>query len=150
MRRSEKLLPVERIATLREQTTARQLADAQNRLAEETERGKQLEALRDEYLQQMKEAGRAGISGAGLRRYAGFSSQLDRMIEVQGEQIRRTDQQLAQVRDNWQKAYGRRRAVAQVKGRFEAVEQREADRLEQKQQDELNSVRAGLKPQTEF
>lgn len=140
MKRSEKLAPVERLASLKEQRVARQLADAQHQLAEEQARGEQLRAFRAEYMQQMKNAGRKGLSGAGLRRYTTFSNQLDQMIEVQTEQIRRSDTQLEQVRRDWQGVHARRRAVSQLTGRFEALEQREEDRLEQKQQDELNNV----------
>ena len=149
MKRSEKLSPVERLATLKEQRVARQLADAQHRLAEEQARGQQLQAFQMEYLEQMKAAGRSGLTGAGLRRYTAFSNQLDRMIEVQTEQIQRTDLQLEQVRREWQGVHGRRRAVSQLVGRFEAAEQRESDRLEQKQLDELNNVRAAFSGATE-
>lgn len=142
MKRSEKLAPVERLASLKEQQASRQLADAQHRLQEEQARGQQLQSFRNEYLQEMKVAGRTGLSGAHLRRYTTFSNQIDQMITVQNEQIQRSEQHLQQVRQAWQSSHARRRAVSELGGRFEAAEQRESDRIEQKQLDELNTARA--------
>ncbi len=142
MKKSKRLKPVVRVAESREQQAARALGTAQTRLAQAQQQLQELQCYRDDYRQGFQQAGAAGMGAAQLADYQQFLHKLGQAIEQQGQQIAQATQEVEAKRALWFASRGKVRMLDTVVARYQAIEEQQAARQEQREQDE-RSQRGG-------
>lgn len=136
MTRSERMAPVQQVLEQGEQTRARELGEAQRRLAEAEAKLAELTTYHGEYMQAFKRRAEDGTSVARLRDFQAFLARLEQALAQQQKVVALTREQVAAQRSHWQGAARQVKAVESVVDRWRSVELRVADRREQKDMDE--------------
>jgi len=136
MKRSQRLEPVVKVAENREQQAARSLGDSQSALNQAQQRLDELNKYREEYIQRFHANGAMGMSAVQMGDYRLFLSNLARAIEQQVGLVQQATAVVEQQRQQWFTRRGKVKMLGSVVSRFQADEQRIADRKEQLEQDE--------------
>lgn len=136
MKKSGRLSVVHRVAELREQQAARQLADLQSQVQNAKQQHSQLQDYRLEYQQRWQTAGQEGTTGQGMRQFALFMRDLDHAIETQQEQVVFVEQQFNQATMEWREVYARRNAMGQLVERVRVEEEIAEEKILQKEIDD--------------
>jgi len=142
MKKSRRLKPVVRVAENREQQAARALGVAQTRLGQAQQQLEELQRYRDDYRQRFQQAGATGMGAAQLEDYQQFLHKLGQAIEQQGQQVVQATQEAEAKRALWFASRGKVRMLDTVVARYQAIEDQQASRREQREQDE-RSQRGG-------
>ena len=136
MKRSQRFEPVVKVAENREQEAARLLGEAQSALTQAQQRLNELEGYREEYIKRFHATGSTGMSAAQMMDYRAFLLKLDQAIAEQGIVAEQATHFVEQQRQEWFAKRGKVKMLDTVVARYQAVEQRDADRKEQGDQDE--------------
>jgi len=136
MKRSKRLKPVVRVAESREQQAARALGVAQARLTQARQQLAELQHYRDDYRQRFQQAGATGMGATQLADYQQFLHKLGQAIEQQAQQVAQASREAEAKRALWFTSRGKVRMLDTVVARYQAVEERQAARQEQREQDE--------------
>ncbi len=146
MKRSKRLKPVVQVAESREQQAARALGAAQARLAQARQQLAELQRYRDDYRQGFQQAGATGMGAARLADYQQFLHKLGQAIEQQTQQVAQATREAEAKRALWFASRGKVRMLDTVVARYQAIEEQQASRQEQREQDER--AQRGGRPET--
>lgn len=148
MTRSERMAPVQRLFGEAEKTRARELGDAQRRLADSEARLEELRNYRGEYLSAYHKRVEDGTSVRALRDFQAFLARLDEALRQQEQIVATAREQTAGSRRNWQGAARQVKAVDSVVNRWQVAEVRAGERRDQKDTDERAQRTASKAPST--
>ena len=124
------------MAENREQAAARLLGEAQTALTEAQQRLGELEGYREDYIKRFHVTGSVGMSAAQMLDYRAFLVKLDQAIAAQGGVVEQAADLVERQRQEWFTQRGKVKMLDTVVARYQADEQRDADRKEQGDQDE--------------
>lgn len=136
MKRSRRLQPVVRVAENRQQQAARVLGKAQAELAAAEQRLSELKSYREEYIRRFQAAGAQGMGVVQMSDYRQFLHRLSQAIEQQVQVVAQVAAQMEEQRRRWFTSRGKAQMLDSVVQRYQADEQREADRKEQGELDD--------------
>ncbi|HEB92211.1 MAG TPA: flagellar export protein FliJ [Gammaproteobacteria bacterium] len=142
MKKSRRLKPVVRVAEGREQQAARALGAARARLGQVQQQLEELRRYRDDYRQRFQQAGAVGMGAVQMADYQQFLHKLGQAIEQQGQQVVQATQAAEAKRALWFASRGKVRMLDTLVARYQAIEEQQASRREQREQDE-RSQRGG-------
>jgi flagellar FliJ protein len=132
---SERLRNLLKLAAMKEQTAARQLAASSEQLQQAQRQSRELTLYHREYESQYLDRGQQTLKRGDLLNYQGFFRQLEHAQVQQTLAIQQRDLERERARAAWLALYAKRRLLAQVRVRRLARELREE---EQKLQRELD------------
>ncbi|MHA6494542.1 flagellar export protein FliJ [Pseudomonas borbori] len=135
--RAARLGPVVEMAERAEREAALQLGHSQGLLSQAEVKLGELEIYRGDYQQQWINEGQRGVSGQWLMNYQRFLSQLEVAIGQQRNTVNWHRNNVAQVREVWQKRYARLEGLRKLVQRYLDEARRAEDKREQKLLDEL-------------
>lgn len=141
---SERLQVLLKLAALKEESAARQLAQQSERLQQAQEQGRQLALYERDYQQSFVERGAQTLSRQSLLNYQGFFRQLEQVQEQQGRTIAHRDYEREAARLQWVQLYARRRLLAQVRERRLALEMLAAEKKLQREIDDHTARRQAV------
>jgi len=124
------------VAENRGQEAARLLGDAQSALTDAQQRLAELEGYREEYIKRFHTTGSEGMSAAQMLDYRVFLVKLDQAITAQVTVVEQATNYVEQQRQEWFARRGKVKMLDTVVARYQADEQRDANRKEQGDQDE--------------
>jgi flagellar protein FliJ len=136
MTRSERMAPVQKVFGKTERARARELGEAQQRLADAEARLGDLRAYQSEYLSAFRDRAGSGYPVTALRDFQAFLAKLEEALRQQEQVVATAREQAAGSKLNWQGAARQVKAVDSVVDRWQAVEARAGERREQKDMDE--------------
>ncbi len=136
MTKSERVKPIVKVAQNREREAARVFADSQRIFQEREQRLMEVRRYREEYLENYQARGRSGMSAQQMRTYRNFLHKLDTAIQQQEHLVQDAQSALAQQKARWMEKHVRTQALDNMRTRYVTQEQREVQRLEQKESDE--------------
>jgi flagellar protein FliJ len=136
MTRSDRMAPVQQVLEKGEQARARELGEAQKRLADAEARLNELQTYHGEYLKAFRQRAEDGTSVNSLRDFQAFLARLELAVSQQEKLVSTAREQSASHRRNWQGAARQVKAVESVVDRWRSVEARDGERREQKESDE--------------
>lgn len=141
-KRSERLKPVTRYNENREQHAANEYGKAQRELDFAVEKLQQLEIYREEYARQFIDAGAGrGWNATRAQDYQLFLQNLDKAMAQQKAAIEQLQLTADLKKRQWLAARSRTQAVQTVVDRYQVKEKLEAEKKEQKEQDDRSSIR---------
>jgi flagellar FliJ protein len=146
LQRSDRIRPVKDLADSRERDAGRLVAEARARVEECERQLQQLQRYREDYLG----GGGAALGTTDTVRLTNRGAFLDRLNEAMREQTARVAEahdELARCTEAWRHSRIESTALGRAVDRFERDEQRDADRREQREQDEL-SMQRSVRPKT--
>ena len=141
-KRSQRLKPLQKLAGHGESSAARALGESQHALAEQETRLEQLRSYRSEY-REMLEARDRSVDPRTLRDVRAFLERLDEVIRQQEQVVEQKTQNYDNKRAVWVQAHSRTSALERAGDRSRAAEEREHERGEQHEQDDLAGQRNG-------
>jgi flagellar FliJ protein len=133
---SQRLQVLLRLAEMKEQNAARQLAADSERLQQAREQGQQLALYEKDYQQGFVERGAQALTRQNLLNYQGFFRQLEQVQTQQQRTIEQRDREREAARLQWIEQYSRRRLLTRVRERRLAQEQLKADKKLQSEIDD--------------
>jgi flagellar FliJ protein len=136
MKKSKRLEPVVKVAENREQQATRALGEAQKRLAAAEQRLRELKQYREEYHARFKANGAAGMGAMFLEDYQKFLHKLSLAIQQQVAVIAQAAAAVEEKKRLWHVSRSKTQMIESVVARYQAQEQRQADRKEQGEQDQ--------------
>ena len=136
MKKSRRLEPVVKVAENREQQATRALGEAQKKLVAAEQRLRELKQFRDEYHSRFNTAGAAGMTALLMEDYRKFLHKLSLAINQQLKVIAQAAGTVEEKRRLWHLSRSKTQMLESVVSRYQAQEQRQADRREQGEQDE--------------
>jgi flagellar protein FliJ len=139
--RSNRLQPVAKLAKNEETKATEDLAFAQQQLAEAETKLTELKSYREEYLIDFNARAQRGVTGIQIAQYQQFLGKLDDALLQQDQIVVKAKTQLEQTKCKWQKKRSRVQALDTVIDQSLLDEQRQRDKIEQNQQDEISSQR---------
>jgi flagellar protein FliJ len=140
MTRSERLKPIQRLNMSRENDAARALGHSVQLLQQHEQRLHELRQYRDEYDRQIQELGQNGVIASRLQQMQRFLNNLNLAIAQQQEIVEKARQQQEQQRHSWQRAHNKSQVMDNVAERYRRDEQYQANKRDQKENDELALV----------
>ena len=96
----------------------------------------ELEGYREDYIKRFHVTGSVGMSAAQMLDYRAFLVKLDQAIAAQGGVVEQAADLVERQRQEWFTQRGKVKMLDTVVARYQADEQRDADRKEQGDQDE--------------
>jgi len=135
MKKSKRLIPVEKIKKAEEREQARQLGAAQKEFEQAIQKRDELESYRYDYYKQMNLASNS-VCSSELARYQLFLSQLNKAVERQIETVKLKQQVVDMQRKKWIDAKARLTAMTNLIEQARLEEVNVADKQEQKIMDE--------------
>lgn len=139
MRRDfKRLQPIHRLARMREDRSARDVAVATSRLLSEKEKLSALMTYRGEYDQTIRQT---GVTGMQLRTAFTFLTQLSAAIDMQQQQYRDGEESLSRETQSWLSLQADRKAIERLIEKRWARQRVHLENLDQDQMDE-NSQRS--------
>jgi len=136
MKKSRRMQPVVKVAEGREQQAARLLGESQAALAQARQRLEELQEYRRDYERRFAESGALGMGAVQMEDYRQFLSRLGLAIDQQMQVVAQSEAALERQRQHWFVTRGKTQALDGVVARYQAEEQRDADRREQQESDE--------------
>ncbi len=137
MKRSERLTVVLNLYQRHEDEAAAVLQQRQQHLAEQEKQLDQLINYQQDYQNRLGDSAQQGVSMAQWRRTQDYVEQLNGIIKQQEQQVRLADADVQSAERRWQQAHLDRKSMDSAVARIEAEEEREAERREQKVNDDL-------------
>ncbi|MBI3776024.1 MAG: flagellar export protein FliJ [Gammaproteobacteria bacterium] len=141
MTKSDRVRPIVKVAQNREREAARVFADRQRMLQEREERLAEVRRYRVEYLENYQTRSRSGMSAQQMRTYRNFLQKLDAAIAQQEQLVDEARSELDHEKARWLEKHQRSKALDNMRARYVTQEQREAQRVEQKESDERGQRR---------
>lgn len=130
------MAPVQKVLEKAEQSSARALGEAQQRLAAAEQKLADLKNYHAEYQRAFMARGKAGQTVTALRDFQAFLARLDEAVRQQEKNVASARDQVALQRRNWQGAARQVKAVESVVERWQDAERQAEDRRDQKDTDE--------------
>ena len=140
-KRSKRLQPVASHAKNLEQEAARIFAEAQQRVVDSEQQLSQLEGFRDEYLTNYQSASQQLDSMSQLLDYQAFLAKLNMGIGQANSTINLCRQQRDILKQQWLQRRVRTQALESVVEKYQQVELKHEDHLEQLEAEELTQQR---------
>lgn len=125
---SDRLEVLLRLAEMKEQNAARQLAADTERLQQAREQSRQLAVYEQDYQRGFVERGAQTLDPRSLRNYQGFFRQLEHIQVQQQRAVEQRDREREAARLRWIEQYSRRKLLTQIRARRLATEQLQADK----------------------
>src|SRR5581483_6034106 len=144
MKRSQRMVMVQRVVDDQERRRAEALAASERNVTENEAKLAELEAYQATYLRDFSSRAGTGMNAASARDYQAFLARLGEALRQQALAVVRAKAQRDSELRNWQGAAQRADAVGHMVKRWNAEEQRELERIEQKETDEFSQRPAGL------
>lgn len=144
MTRSQRMRPVREVADGRQRRAQQALAQAQDELAQQEARLRQLLEFRGEYDQRLSDESSAGLGAGRLQDFRSFLVTLGQAIDEQSARVETSRRELDRRRDEWLALKQRTEAIDKVVTRLQDEEQRDEQRRDQRSLDEL-ALRGGDK-----
>ena len=135
-KRSERLRSLLKLAQMREDNAARQLADNSEKLQQAQQQNQQLALYSDEYQQRYLAQVNQVVSVRDLRNFQGFFQQLDKVQVQQQRLIEQRDRERELARLQWLQLYNRRRVLDQIRERSKLEEEAVSERKLQSEFDD--------------
>ena len=135
---------VQSVVDDQERRRAEALAASERQVTESEAKLAELEVYRASYLRRFQCSRGSGMNAARARDYQAFLARLGEALKQQGMAVVRAKAQRDSELRNWQGAAQRADAVGHMVKRWNAEEQRELDRIEQKETDEFSQRPAAL------
>ncbi|KPQ02443.1 flagellar export protein FliJ [Marinobacter sp. HL-58] len=136
MLRSQRLAVVLAVEERREKAALEKMAEAQQKHEAQRQQIENLERYQMEYREQIRSSQQGVVSVARLQGWQAFIAQLDQVIAQQQKLLVQAEQRLQACREEWQRAWERRRGMEKYIETCRRQEQREQDLRDQKQMDE--------------
>lgn len=136
MLRSQRLAVVLTLEERKEKTALEKMAEAQQKYEAQRQQIENLERYQQEYREQIRGSQRGVVSVGRLQGWQAFIAQLDQVIAQQQKVLVQAEERLRVRREEWQRAWERRRGMEKYIETCRQQEQREQDLREQKQADE--------------
>jgi flagellar FliJ protein len=136
MLRSQRLAVVLALEERKEKAALEKMAEAQQHHEAQRQQIDNLEQYQREYREQIRRSQQGVVSVARLQGWQAFIAQLDQVIVQQQKLLTQAEGRLQVCREEWQKAWERRRGMEKYIATCRQHEQRELDLREQKQIDE--------------
>ena len=133
---SDRFRPVHRVAKSKENRAAKQLGISQQSVLEAETKLRELEKYRQDYLEQFRLAGRAGISAARLQEYQTFLARLNEAVRHQEALVRAGHEDRRSKKDQWLRRRTRSKALGKVLERYVEAERKQVEKREQKEADD--------------
>jgi flagellar protein FliJ len=144
MKRSQRVVVVQRVVDDQERRRAQALAASERQVTESEAKLAELEVYQASYLRDFSARAGTGMNAASARDYQAFLARLGEALKQQGLAVVRAKAHRDSELRNWQGAAQRADAVGHVVKRWNAEEQRELDRTEQKETDEFSQRPSAL------
>lgn len=139
MVRSKRLKPIKQLAKNKEKLAAQELGASLENQRQQSQKLEQLNQYRSEYIQQMDDKVKLGVSGETLQRYHQFLAKLDLAISQQQDVLLQSSQQLDQSQSHWQDKRSHAKAITQVMDKMQVQEQKAELKKETLQVDEMST-----------
>lgn len=139
MTRSQRLRPVQDLAGRAVSQQARQLAQVQLGLQQAEQKLQQLTRFHADYLAGLREREQGRVDLRHLQEGRQFLLKLGEAIQLQTQEVRRIEAQLAAARRQLLQAQQTSRSYDDLVAGYRAQEQRDSDRRQQAQADDLAS-----------
>ncbi len=136
MLRSQRLAVVMTLEERKEKAALEKMAEAQQHHEAQRQQIENLERYQQEYREQIRSSQQGVVSVARLQGWQAFIAQLDQVIGQQQKLLVQAEDRLRHCREEWQRAWERRRGMEKYIETCRRQEQREQDLREQKQMDE--------------
>ena len=136
MLRSRRLAVVLTLEERKEKAALEKLAEAQKHHEAQRQQIENLERYQKEYRDQIRSSQQGVVSVARLQGWQAFIAQLDQVIGQQQKLLVQAEDRLRVCREEWQKAWERRRGMEKYIETCRQQEQREQDLRDQKLMDE--------------
>lgn len=131
----KRLQPVHRLARMREDRSAREIAVATSRLQSEKEKLSTLMTYQFEYSHSVR---KSGTTGEQLRGVYAFLTQLSSAIEMQEQQLRNGEESLSRETELWLALKADRKAIERIIEKRQVNARIHLENLEQDQLEELS------------
>jgi flagellar protein FliJ len=136
MTKSQRMQPLTRVATSRERTAAKELAEYRRALSAAEAKHSELVTYREEYSQQLQKSGGSGIDAQRMRDYRLFLARLNEAIGHQQVSVERQRREYERMRRLWSEARVRSKSLDKVVERYRKEENITAEKREQAESDE--------------
>jgi flagellar FliJ protein len=136
MTRAERMQPVQKVVDAAERQRAEALAVSEGRVVQSEKKLQELEQYHADYQRAYQNRVTAGISSVGLRDYQLFLARLAEAVRQQTQLVKSARADRDMVRQRWQDAARRAKAIDHVVESWNADERRESGRREQRDSDE--------------
>lgn len=136
MLRSQRLAVVLTLEERKEKAALEKMAEAQQHHEAQRQQIENLERYQQEYREQIRSSQQGVVSVARLQGWQAFIAQLDQVIGQQQKLLVQAEARLRACREEWQRAWERRRGMEKYIETCRRQEQREQDLRDQKQMDE--------------
>lgn len=136
MLRSQRLKTVLALEERKEQEALDRMGEARQQMEAHRDQVANLERYQQEYRNQIRADQQGVVSVSRLQAWQAFIAQLDQVIGQQEKQLRQAEQIFEARRQEWLKAWERRRGMEKYIETCRQQEQREQDLREQKLADE--------------
>ncbi|MCP4078403.1 MAG: flagellar export protein FliJ [Gammaproteobacteria bacterium] len=144
MTRSEKLQPVVRHVENNEQSALKAVALSQQQLQRHQNQLQQLKEYKNDYENRHSSATGVSYSPLQLQEFNRFLNQLSDTIEQQQQIVQMALREVEIKRQNWKHRRSRSDAMHKVVDKIQACEMKQAEKIEQKDMDEV-ALRIALK-----
>jgi flagellar FliJ protein len=149
MVRSKRLLPIKKLAQNKEKQAAQALGESLQNQQLEKDKLEQLQRYQNEYLIQMQNKVKQGVSGSVLYQYHQFLNKIKTAIEQQENVVRGCADELSSQQNHWRNKHSETEVISQVIHNMADQEKRNRNKQEVKQSDEM-STQAYLRRQKNF
>lgn len=136
MLRSERLKVVLQLEEQKEHQALEKMAEAQQAHESQRQQIENLERYQQEYREQIRASQHGVVAVSRLQAWQAFIGQLDQVIAQQQTVLEKAQARLDACRQEWQKAWERRRGMEKYIETCRRQEQQEIDAREQKLADE--------------
>lgn len=136
MLRSRRLAVVLSLEERREQEALERLGEARTLMEQQREQVDNLNRYQQEYRDQIRSSQRGVVQVVRLQAWQAFIAQLDQVIRQQSRQLEQAEKVFEARRQEWQRAWERKRGMEKYIETCRRQEQREQDLREQKLADE--------------
>lgn len=142
---SKRLQTVLKLAKLRQQQAADQLAQCQHAQQSQQQQMEQLQSYQDQYNCQFQSQTGQAINPMQLNNYQLFYNSLDEAVRVAQHRQSQVDYELEQARNQWQQSYSKQKTMESL---VEAKQHHEQQEQANKEQRVLDDRAATVTPST--
>lgn len=136
MSKSQRLMPLAKLAKDEEHSAARVMSECRQRLDAQRARLDDLRAYRRDYDNKLQATGRTGMEAGALQRYRAFLAKLDEVIALQEQVVERVQEEHDQKWGAWSQARARHKSLEKAVAHHRSLEAARQERREQQQNDE--------------
>lgn len=135
-KKSQRFNSVVKYTESKEEQAAQKLAASQHNLQDQQQRLQSLQQFHDEYAERFTLVGQQGMQAAQVRDYHAFIAKLKGAVEQQQRMVAIAEGNVAEKKFAWIKTRTETQKANIILQRYVSLEQRQADKIEQKDSDE--------------